>query len=336
MGNLFNFYLPYKDESGDDLSAPDQALAIIVEAQKLISIGTLGVAITYSANYDQAVTIHKTYEAGHWNTNTSGANQAAVMQAMESLMRGKYSSLQRRLQIAPITTMTYSDYGGRTHQQVVESDLEYLKFLLDKGWDILGWQNQSSIPGYAIGGGIVKLPQKIDTLIQTTLAKYAVDYASDALSEPIKFYHLNKPYGFFSNFAQYAIYLKDKIWPTSEHYFQAQKFVNTSHEEEIRQAHTAREAFEMGRDRRRPRRQDWEVMKDDVMREALYAKFTQHPELTEKLLSTGDLKLIEHTNNDRYWGDGGDGTGLNMLGQLLMETRERIRCSLGLDDSRQA
>ncbi len=38
------------------------------------------------------------------------------------------------------------------------------------------------------------------------------------LSEPIKFYHLNQPYGFFSNFAIYAIYLKGKIWPTSEHY----------------------------------------------------------------------------------------------------------------------
>ena len=81
----------------------------------------------------------------------------------------------------------------------------------------------------------------------------------------------------------------------------------------------------MGRDRRRPLRRDWEIIKDDVMREALYAKFTQHPDLTEKILSTGDLKLIEHTKNDRYWGDGGDGTGLNRLGQLLMETRERIR-----------
>ncbi len=181
MGSLFNFYLPYKDESGNNLSASDQALAIIIEAQKLISIGSLGVAITYSANYNQTVTIHKTYKAGHWNTNTSGANQAAVMQAMESLMGDKYSLLQRRLQIAPITTMTYSNYGGCTHRQVVESDLGYIKFLLDKGWDILGWQNQSSVPGYAVGGGIAKLPQEIDTLIQTTLAKYAVDYASDAL-----------------------------------------------------------------------------------------------------------------------------------------------------------
>jgi len=67
------------------------------------------------------------------------------------------------------------------------------------------------------------------------------------------------------------------------------------------------------------------------MREALYAKFTQHSDLTEKLLSTGNLKLIEHTKNDRYWGDAGDGTGVNMLGQLLMETRERIRYDLSIN-----
>lgn len=182
MGSLVNFYLPYIDESGNKVPARDQAHAIIAEAQKLLSQGSPGVAITYSANYHQTVTIHKTYESGQWNTNTSGANQAAVMHAMESLMGGEFSTLQRRLEIAPITTMTKSDYGGRTQQQVVESDLEYIKSLLDKGWDVLGWQTQSSIPRYAIGGGIAIVPPEIDTLIQTTLAKYAVDYPSDGSS----------------------------------------------------------------------------------------------------------------------------------------------------------
>ena len=73
-------------------------------------------------------------------------------------------------------------------------------------------------------------------------------------------------------------------------------------------AKTAREAAEMGRDRRRPLRRDWEIIKDDVMREALYANVTQHPDLTEKIHSTGNLNLIEQTTNDRYMGHGGDGT----------------------------
>ena len=60
------------------------------------------------------------------------------------------------------------------------------------------------------------------------------------------------------------------------------------------------------------------------MREALWAKFTQHPKLKSLLLSTGDTELIEHTKNDSYWGDGADGTGKNRLGQLLMEVRAQL------------
>jgi len=42
-------------------------------------------------------------------------------------------------------------------------------------------------------------------------------------------------------------------------------------------------------------------------------------------MSTGDAEIIEHTSNDRYLGDGGDGTGGNMLGRLLMEVRAAPR-----------
>ena len=43
------------------------------------------------------------------------------------------------------------------------------------------------------------------------------------------------------------------------------------------------------------------------------------------LLDTGDKTLAEHSKNDFYWADGGDGTGKNMLGKLLMKVREEIK-----------
>ena len=140
----------------------------------------------------------------------------------------------------------------------------------------------------------------------------------------IFFYRVGHPFGEFSNFAPYPIWLKGRDWPTSEHYFQAQKFVGTRHEEAVRLAGTPMAAAKMGRDRSRPLRPDWEEAKDDVMREAVRAKFEQHPNLLSLLLSTGDAELIEHTRNDSYWGDGGDGSGLNMLGQILMEVRRDL------------
>ena len=141
----------------------------------------------------------------------------------------------------------------------------------------------------------------------------------------IRFYHVRAAYGELSNFAAYPITLKDRVWPTSEHYFQAQKFAGTVHEEEIRAARSPMEAARKGRERRRPLRPDWDKVKDGIMLEALRAKFTQHARLRDLLLSTGDAQVIEHTEKDAYWGDGGDGRGRNRLGQLLMQVRGELR-----------
>ena len=141
----------------------------------------------------------------------------------------------------------------------------------------------------------------------------------------IYFYIPNDKFGEFSNSANFGIELDGKWWKTIEHYFQAQKFAGTAHESEVRKADRPMEAAKMGRDRSRPLRKDWDSVKDNIMREVVYAKFTQNEDCKKALLSTGDAKLVEHTENDSYWADGGDGSGKNMLGIILMEVRERIR-----------
>lgn len=141
----------------------------------------------------------------------------------------------------------------------------------------------------------------------------------------IRFYRTGDPYGEFSNFAAFPIELKGRVWPTSEHFFQAQKFAGTEHEEMVRQTASPMVAARMGRERSRPRRNDWDRIRDDVMRQAVRAKFSQHAVLRDLLLSTGTARLIEHTSNDDYWADGGDGSGRNMLGIILMEVREELR-----------
>jgi ribA/ribD-fused uncharacterized protein len=142
---------------------------------------------------------------------------------------------------------------------------------------------------------------------------------------PIYFYSTRDAYGCFSNFSAHGIELKGVWWPTSEHYFQAQKFAGTDHEEAVRRAKTPKQAAEMGRDRARPLRPDWEQVKDDIMREAVRQKFLKHKDIQQILLGTGDEELIEATSNDYYWGCGTNGTGKNMLGKILMEVRAEIR-----------
>ncbi|MGB1257974.1 MAG: NADAR family protein [Thiolinea sp.] len=145
------------------------------------------------------------------------------------------------------------------------------------------------------------------------------------MTKKIKFYSTADEYGEFSNFALFPIKLKKKVWPTSEHYFQAMKFQDAKDRNEIQKAKTPMEAARKGRDRKRRLRRDWESVKEQVMRDAVLAKFSQHPELTELLLSTGDAVIVEHTENDDYWGDGGDGKGKNRLGHILMSVREQLR-----------
>ena len=144
------------------------------------------------------------------------------------------------------------------------------------------------------------------------------------MPDTIKFYLTDAPYGFLSNFAAYPIEIDGKTWPTSEHYFQAMKFAGTPHEDEIRAEESPMKAARMGRDRKRPLRSDWETVKDDIMRTAVRAKFAQHASLRDELTSTGEATIVEHTTNDSYWGDGGDGSGQNMLGIILMEIRDEL------------
>ncbi|KAB8141138.1 NADAR family protein [Chloroflexia bacterium SDU3-3] len=141
----------------------------------------------------------------------------------------------------------------------------------------------------------------------------------------IYFYSVREEYGCFSNFSAHAITLKGKRWPTTEHYFQAQKFPGTPHEEEIRRTKAPKDAANMGRDRSRPLRRDWESVKDDIMRAAVRQKFTEHEDIRAVLLATGDEELVEQTSGDYYWGCGTDGTGKNMLGKILMEVRAELR-----------
>jgi ribA/ribD-fused uncharacterized protein len=141
----------------------------------------------------------------------------------------------------------------------------------------------------------------------------------------IRFYSVADEYGELSNFAPYPITLRGKRWPTSEHFFQAQKFVSPKDQEAVRAANTPMLAARTGRDRKRKLRRDWESVKVGIMREAVEAKFRQHDELRALLLSTGDAKLVEHTDNDEFWGDGGDGRGRNELGRILMAVREALR-----------
>lgn len=151
------------------------------------------------------------------------------------------------------------------------------------------------------------------------------------LNGDIHFYHSDQSWGELSNFSPHSIFILNRVWPTVEHFYQAQKFSGTPHEEAIRRCKTpmlaklrAEELSDLYC------RKDWPAVRERVMKDGILAKFRQHPDLRDRLLGSGSRLLVERTKNDSYWGDGGDGSGLNRLGNILMEVRDELRSELSV------
>jgi ribA/ribD-fused uncharacterized protein len=132
-------------------------------------------------------------------------------------------------------------------------------------------------------------------------------------------------YRFLSNFWPCSIKFSEclpepfDIFPSSEHVFQAMKCDNNAERISIRNAETAGKAKRLGR--KIKMRNDWDQIKNDVMFAVLKAKFDQHPDLAELLLSTGEEELVEGNDwGDTYWGVC-NGEGHNHLGKMLMKIR---------------
>jgi hypothetical protein len=145
---------------------------------------------------------------------------------------------------------------------------------------------------------------------------------------PIEFYSKIPAYREFSNFFPSAFDLDGKQWPTVEHYFQAQKFTSTpEYQEEIRLAKTPEKAKNFGGSREKPIRADWDQVREDVMKKAIKAKFTQNTDLKALLLSTGNRPLVEANPTDSYWGYGRTKKGKNRMGILLQQLRDELRAA---------
>ncbi len=182
------------------------------------------------------------------------------------------------------------------------------------------------------------------TTILRTLKKWF--FSGDRLipeDNKILFFQRNREhFGFLSNFADAPFELNGQIWPTVEHYYQAQKSFNEQYRETVRSATTPGQAKRQGdhyadkpnkyrkqslfRDNADLLREDWsDDLKLATMERALREKFTQNADIGRKLVGTADADLIEDSTRDYFWGIGEDGSGANHLGRLLMKIRSELQ-----------
>ena len=130
-------------------------------------------------------------------------------------------------------------------------------------------------------------------------------------------------YYFLSNFYEVPVTYNGITYKNNEAAFQAQKVAPSKEAMLEFKDLNSTEAKKLGR--KVSLRSDWENVKVQIMRDLVYAKFTQNADLQEKLIDTGDEYLEEgNTWGDRVWG-AVNGVGANLLGQILMEVREELK-----------
>lgn len=140
---------------------------------------------------------------------------------------------------------------------------------------------------------------------------------------------------FLSNFYYCNQVVRNKLYKTNEHWYQAMKSVSDVDHELIRNSTTPYDAKVLGN--KVTLRNDWNSVMNLVMIEGLRIKFSNKL-LRSELLATGTALLVEgNYHHDNYWGDCfcykcKYVKGLNYLGKLLMTVRNEISCNITIPD----
>lgn len=159
------------------------------------------------------------------------------------------------------------------------------------------------------------------------------------MMEYIFFWGEKSQFGLFSNFYPCTFTVDGKTFNCSEQYFMKKKqelfdphniVLANNIMSELHPANIKR----FGRQVKNFNEQIWIKYRYTAMYDAVYAKFTQNPELKSKLLASGTKILVEASPYDDIWGIGftksdalanKDKWGQNLLGTILMEIRSKLK-----------
>lgn len=130
---------------------------------------------------------------------------------------------------------------------------------------------------------------------------------------------------FLSNFYEAPFLFKARKVPTAEHGYQMMKATDDEDQAYVLEADTPGEAKKRGNDI--DIRSNWDNIKTITMYRVVRSKFNypQNQDLAQKLIDTGDKKLVEGNDwGDTFWGVTDDG-GENQLGKILMLVRSELK-----------
>ena len=141
----------------------------------------------------------------------------------------------------------------------------------------------------------------------------------------IEFYKEFGELGYLANYSNYGFTKNGIFYKTVEHYYQSEKFDDPEIKTRIINAPTPKEASNIGRDRSNIRKENFKEIKNQVMFDGILEKFRQNRDIAYKLIETRNKRIAEATIDEYYWGIGKDKSGKNVIGDILVKVRERIK-----------
>lgn len=151
-------------------------------------------------------------------------------------------------------------------------------------------------------------------------------------NEAVTFAKTDGKFGGLSNMAPgYTLFVNEINIQSSELLYQACRYpLFPQIQEEIIRTKNPMDGKRISRKYSKYTRQDWDSVKFKVMKWCLEVKLIQnYTKFTELLESTDDRSIVEYSANDSLWGacpkSEGLLIGVNALGRLLMELRDKVK-----------
>lgn len=144
--------------------------------------------------------------------------------------------------------------------------------------------------------------------------------------------------GIYSNWAPSDIVVGDKTFNCVEQYMMYKKAEVAGDTESMQAVMNTQMPNEQKAIGRRIKNYDdakWAAVRYEIVKEAIRAKFTQHADLKEKLLASGNKHIVEASPYDVVWGigmgedhpdrfDESKWRGDNLLGKCIMDVRAEL------------
>ncbi|PVY71182.1 NADAR family protein [Pectobacterium versatile] len=151
-------------------------------------------------------------------------------------------------------------------------------------------------------------------------------------NETVSFRKTTAKWGGLSNMSRgFPLYVNDIPIQSSEILYQACRYPDYPEiQKEIITLSNPFEAKQVARYYEPKTREGWEKNRVSIMKWSVRIKLCQNWENFFQLLnSTGSINIVEHSEKDLFWGarreSDGSFYGMNVLGRILMETREIAR-----------